>query len=271
MQLISSQQSSQTTFAWPCHGLLQAILINSLLFVLLMLLTPPAHAIFQDDDARKQINVLTKNLADLNKNITIITDEYKTNQRAILVLSNANESLKTENAALKGKVEELEKTIEEIQGGLKSYFKELNDRLKQIEPEMVDIEGIKGPITPLEKQTYELALKEFQDGSASKAENLLNEFINKYPNSPYSPLANYWLANSKYANKDYKASITIAENLIKRYPDHPRTPEALITIANCQIETGKKADARKTLESIVKKYPTSKSASTAVTMIIALK
>ena len=66
-------------------------------------------------------------------------------------------------------------------------------------------------------------------------------------------------------------SQSIAENLIKRYPDHPRTPEALITIANCQIETGKKADARKTLESIVKKYPTSKSASTAVTMIIALK
>ena len=167
MQLISAQQSSQTTLAWPCHSLLRAILINSLLFVLLMLLTPPAHAIFQDDDARKQINVLTKSLADLNKNITIITDENKTNQRAILVLSNANESLKTENAALKGKVEELEKTIEEIQGGLKSYFKELNDRLKQIEPEMVDIEGIKGPITPIEKQTYELALKEFQDGRSS--------------------------------------------------------------------------------------------------------
>jgi len=271
VQLISSQQSSQTILGWPYLGLLQVVLINSILFVLLIVLPLPAHAIFQDDDARKQINVLTKSLADLNKNITIITDENKTNQRAILVLSNANESLKSENAALKGKVEELEKTIEELQGGLKSYFKELNDRLKQIEPEMVDIEGIKGPITPIEKQTYELALKEFQDGSASKAENLLNEFINKYPNSPYSPLANYWLANSKYANKDYKASITIAENLIKRYPDHPRTPETLITIANCQIETGKKADARKTLESIVKKYPTSKSASTAVTMIIALK
>ena len=74
MQLISSQPSSQTILAWPYLGLLQVVLINSILFVILILLPLPAQAIFQDDDARKQINVLTKSLADLNKNITIITE-----------------------------------------------------------------------------------------------------------------------------------------------------------------------------------------------------
>ena len=214
-------------------------------------------ALFEDGDARKQINVLTESL--------------KTNQKAVLELSISNDKLTRENQELRGQIEELKKNHEELTESLKSYYTELNSRLQKFEPQNVEVEGVQGTAQPGEKDAYDLALKDFQNGDLSKANKSLSEFISKYPSSPYWPLAKYWLANTQYAQKDYKAGISTAQSLIKRYPEHKRVPEALYTIANCQIESGQKSDARKTLESITKNYPNTKSAENAAAALTKLK
>jgi tol-pal system protein YbgF len=214
-------------------------------------------ALFEDGDARKQINVLTESL--------------KTNQKAVLELSISNDKLTRENQELRGQIEELKKSHEELTESLKSYYTELNSRLQKFEPQNVEVEGVQGTAQPGEKDAYDLALKDFQNGDLSKANKSLSEFISKYPSSPYWPLAKYWLANTQYAQKDYKAGISTAQSLIKRYPEHKRVPEALYTIANCQIESGQKSDARKTLESITKNYPNTKAAENAAAALTKLK
>ena len=214
-------------------------------------------ALFEDGDARKQINVLTESL--------------KTNQKAVLELSISNDKLNRENQELRGQIEELKKSHEELTESLKSYYTELDSRLQKFEPQDIEIEGVKGSSQPGEKDAYDLALKDFQNGELSKANKSLSEFISKYPSSPYWPLAKYWLANTQYAQKDYKAGISTAQSLIKRYPEHKRVPEALFTIANCQIESGQKSDARKTLESITKNYPNTKAAENAAAALTKLK
>jgi len=214
-------------------------------------------ALFEDGDARKQINILSESL--------------KTNQKAVLELSISNDKLTRENQELRGQIEELKKNHEELTESLKSYYTELNSRLQKFEPQNVEVEGVKGTAQPGEKDAYDLALRDFQNGDLSKANKSLSEFISKYPSSPYWPLAKYWLANTQYAQKDYKASISTAQSLIKRYPEHKRVPEALYTIANCQIESGQKSDARKTLESITKNYPNTKSAENAAAALTKLK
>ena len=214
-------------------------------------------ALFEDGDARKQINVLTESL--------------KINQKAVLELSISNDKLTKENQELRGKIEELQKSHEELSESLKSYYTELNDRLQKIEPQDIEVEGVKGTSQPGEKEAYDLALKDFQNGDLAKANKSLSDFMNKYPSSPYWPLAKYWLANTQYAQKDYKAGIASAQSLIKRYPEHPRVPDAYNTIANCQIESGQKSDARKTLESISKNYPNTKAAEQAAATLSKLK
>jgi len=214
-------------------------------------------ALFEDGDARKQINVLTESL--------------KTNQKAVLELSISNDKLTRENQELRGQIEELKKSHEELSESLKSYYTELDSRLQKFEPQDIEIEGVKGSSQPGEKDAYDLALKDFQNGDLSKANKSLSEFISKYPSSPYWPLAKYWLANTQYAQKDYKAGISTAQSLIKRYPEHKRVPDTLFTIANCQIESGQKSDARKTLESITKNYPNTKSAENAAAALTKLK
>jgi len=214
-------------------------------------------ALFEDGDARKQINVLTESL--------------KTNQKAVLELSISNDKLNRENQELRGQIEELKKSHEELTESLKSYFMELDSRLQKFEPQNIEVEGVKGSSQPGEKDAYDLALKDFQNGDLIKANKSLAEFISKYPISTYWPLASYWLANTKYAQKDYKSGISTAQSLIKRYPEHKRIPEALYTIANCQIESGQKLDARKTLESITKNYPNTKVAENAAVALTKLK
>jgi len=214
-------------------------------------------ALFEDGDARKQINVLTESL--------------KTNQKAVLELSISNDKLNRENQELRGQIEELKKSHEELTESLKSYYTELDSRLQKFEPQDIEIEGVKGSSQPGEKDAYDLALKDFQNGDLSKANKSLSEFISKYPSSPYWPLAKYWLANTQYAQKDYKAGISTAQSLIKRYPEHKRVPDTLFTIANCQIESGQKSDARKTLESITKNYPNTKAAENAAAALTKLK
>jgi len=206
-------------------------------------------AIFEDNDARRQINVLTESV--------------KNNQRAIFELTNSVDRSVQENAKLRGRIEELERSVDDQKSTLKIYYSELNDRLKLLEPVGIEIEGVKGKVQPTEKELYDQALVEFRDGSAVKAEGMLGQFINAYPNSPYWPLAQYWLSVSKYASKDYKGSIAAGNALIKAFPEHPRVPQTLLNIANCLFESNQKAEGRKTLELLIKSFPDSKSADTA--------
>lgn len=232
--------------------------LPALLAVVFVLAAPVANAaLFEDGEARIQIN-------NLNEKI-------KSAQSSLIELNSQNELLKNENSALRGRIEQLEKNAEETTANLRATYQEINDRLKKFEPQELEIEGIKGFVQSGEKEAYDSALKLFQAGNLTKAETELSEFSRKYPNSPFWPLSQYWLANTKYANKDYSGAIAAAQSLIKRYPDHSRAPDSLITIASCQIESHQKSAAKKTLETILSKFSDSKSAKTAKEMLGSLK
>ena len=213
-----------------------------------------AWALFADDDARKAILELRKTLATTQ-----------------LDLQNQIEKLKTDNAELRGKVEELEKQGQDIGASQKTYYQDLDARLGNFEPRTATIEGVSGTVQPGEKKAYEDALKAFQAGNLKKADSDFSVFAKKYSNSPYAPLALFWSGNSKYANKDYTGAITQLQSLIKRYPNHPRVPSAMLTLGNAQLESGNKAAAKKTFSEIISKYPDTEAAKDAQQLIAATK
>jgi tol-pal system protein YbgF len=211
-------------------------------------------ALFSDDDARKAILDLRKSLATTQMD-----------------LQNQIERLKTENAELRGKVENLEKQGEDINTSQKTYYQDLDSRLGNFEPRTMTIEGLSGIVQPEEKKAYEDALKSFKAGNLKKADESFTAFAAKYSQSPYLPLALYWGANSKYANKNYTGAITQLQSLIKRYPNHPRIPDAMLTLGNAQLESGNKAAAKKTFAEIMSKYPDTETAKDAQQLNAAIK
>ena len=213
-----------------------------------------AWALFNDDDARKAILDLRKSVAT-----------------AQLELQSQIDKLKSENAELRGKIENIEKQGEDISKSQKTYYQDLDSRLGNFEPRTITIEGISGVVQPAEKSAYDDALKLFQNGNLKKADSEFSAFITKFPKSPYVPLAMFWGGNSKYANKDYKAAMTQLQSLIARYPNHPRIPAAMLTLGNCQLEMGNKAAAKRTFIEIVAQYPDTDTAKDAQRLIAATK
>ena len=213
-----------------------------------------AWALFSDDEARKAILDLRKSLATTQ-----------------LELQSQIEKLKADNAELRGKIEDLEKQSEDINSSQKTYYQDLDNRLGNFEPRTVTIEGVTGTVQPTEKKAYDDALKTFQAGNLKKAEESFAAFANKYPKSPYLPLALYWSGNSKYANKDYAGAISQLQSLIKKYPDHPRIAAAMVTLGNSQLENGNKTAAKKTFSEIVTKYPGTEAAKDAQQLLTTIK
>ena len=213
-----------------------------------------AWALFADDEARKAILDLRKTLATTQMD-----------------LQNQIEKLKAENAELRGKVENLEKQGEDINASQKTYYQDLDTRLGNFEPRTMTIEGVSGIVQPSEKKAYDDALKAFQAGNLKKADEGFSAFANKYPKSPYLPLALFWSGNSKYGIKDYTGAIAQLQSLIKRFPNHPRIPAAMLTLGNAQLESGNKVVAKKTFTEIVAKYPDTDTAKEAQQLIAATK
>jgi tol-pal system protein YbgF len=213
-----------------------------------------AWALFADDDARKAILDLRKSFAT-----------------AQMDLQNQIEKLKTDNAELRGKIENLEKQGDDINKTQKTYYQDLDTRLGNFEPRTEIIEGISGTVQPGEKTAYDDALKAFQAGSLKKADEGFSAFVNRYPNSPYVPLALFWVGNSKYANKNYTGAIAQLQSLIKRYPTHPRIQSAMLTLGNAQLESGNKAAAKKTFTEIISKHPDTEAAKDAQKLLAATK
>ena len=213
-----------------------------------------AWALFADDDARKAILDLRKSFAT-----------------AQMDLQNQIEKLKTDNAELRGKIENIEKQGEDISTSQKTYYQDLDNRLGNIEPRTETIEGVTGTVQPSEKKAYDDALKAFQAGSLKKADEGFSAFVNRYPKSPYVPPALFWSGNSKYANKDYTGATAQLQSLIKRFPNHPRVPSAMLTLGNAQLENGNKAAAKKTFGEIISKYPDTEAAKDAKQLVAATK
>jgi tol-pal system protein YbgF len=213
-----------------------------------------AWAIFADDDARKAILDLRKTLATTQ-----------------LELQGQIDKLKTDNAELRGKVEELEKQGQDIGTSQKTYYQDLDTRLGNFEPRTATIEGMSGIVQPGEKKAYDDALKTFQAGNLKKADRYFSVFAKKYSTSPYAPLAVFWSGNSKYASKDYAGAIAQMQGLIKRYPTHSRIPSAMLTLGNAQLESGSKVAAKKTFSEIISKYPNTEAAKDAQQLIAATK
>lgn len=235
----------------------QTAALAAVVFVALTTYSFPAAALFEDNDARNAI-------LDLRSQVTA-------GQQALIDLQNQLEQAVQENARLRGRTELLEKQVEELTAQQKSFYQDLNSRVKKFEPQVLEIEGVQGTVQAGEKDAYEAALKAFQDSNMKKAEVSFQSFVKKYPDSPYWPLAQFWLGNVDYAQKDYKAAIAGLQAMVKRYPLHVRTPDALLTIGNSQVESGQKPAAKKTFEALIAKHPDSEAAGLAKQALKRLK
>jgi tol-pal system protein YbgF len=225
----------------------------------------PAHAgMFDDDQARQAV-------LDLRSKTETLAAQMAAAQRTLLDQSNRIDQLQQQVDTLRGQNEDLGNQVTTLQRQQKDSYTDIDGRLKKLEPTQQTVDGVQGVVQPGETDAFNAALQQFRNGDFKGAAAAFRDFVQKYPQSPYQPSAQYWLGNALYAQRDYKGSTATLEGVVRNYPNHPRAPEALLAIANNQIEQNQKALAKKTLQSIMAEYAGSDAAQSAKQKIAALK
>ncbi|MEW6097827.1 MAG: tol-pal system protein YbgF [Pseudomonadota bacterium] len=236
---------------------------------------PSAHALFSDDEARKAILDLRQKVDQANTQHRAeqarLQEQLEQLRRSLLDLNTQIEQLRGEIATLRGANESLARDVSELQRRQKDIAQGVEDRIRQIEPQKVVVDGKEIVARPDEKRDYEAALELFRKGDFAGAAAALQAFQRRYPGSGYAESVLYWLGNAQYGKREYREAMASFRSLVSSAPAHPRTPEAMLSIAMCQIELKDRPGARRTLEELIKAHPRSEAAAEAKERLAALR
>ncbi len=263
-------------FTFPMHKMFLPRFVARGLVPLVMVLAWPltAHALFDDDEARKAIIELRQRV-EINRQtaetanaataraVEEARDGQATTRRSLLELANQIEQLRADVARLRGQNEQLAREVSELQRQQKDVQLGLDERLRKVEPVKVSLDGKEFTAMPAEKREFEAAMDLLRKTDFDAAAQAYAGFLKRYPDSGYTAAALYWLGNAQYANRAYKEAIESHRRLVTQFPDHPRAPEAMLAMANSQIELKDTKAARRTMEDLVKAHPQSEAAGAA--------
>jgi tol-pal system protein YbgF len=221
--------------------------------------------LFDDEEARQQVNELT---LKFNERIDTLTGVQ-------IELDNQIQSLREENAALRGQVELLQYELESAKKRQLDFYNDLDERVRKAEKALADAAEARsagedgaspadGAVdTAAAAGEYEAALNLFKANRIKESAAAFDAFAKAYPNSALTPNAYYWQGNALTAQRDCKRAIDVYREVVARWPQNPRAADALVGVAACQRELGDTKSERTTLEAVLVRYPDSSAAATA--------
>ena len=223
-------------------------------------------ALFDDDEARRQINELRQRVDAADRSILDRLDQLDAavkDKKAILDLSSMIDGLRGDIAKLRGQNEVLLNQADNLEHRQRDLYVDLDTRLRKLEQAQTAIQDqISAPERQAakEKEAYEAALNQFKQNNFGAAIAAFQTFMSTYASSDLVPSAQYWTGNAYYALRDYKSAVAAQQKVIANWPDNPKAPDAMLNIASSQAELGDGRSARESLQRLVKKYPGSTAA-----------
>jgi tol-pal system protein YbgF len=254
---------------------------RALLLLVLCYGIPAQAGLLEDDEARKQIQLLEARVLKLE-------DAVKQQTRSMLDLQSQIDSLNAEIRQLRGQNEETVHGLQDSEKRQKDFYVDLDTRLRHFESAeeatkeaaAKDAVAAKATVAPVsddpfdpvaEDRAFEAGYSSFKAGSYANAAKAFHDFIKKFPDSVRVSDANYWMGNTQLAMKDYNNALDTYQGYLKDFPEAPKSADVMYGIARCQYGLKKPVTARKTLKKLVAKYPASEAAAKAKKLLAAAK
>ena len=256
---------------------------------------PSRAGLFDDDEARRRIDMLRKELAQQgNDNEARIAKlEELIRGIGVVELVRSLEQTNAEIARLRGQIEVLTNENQQLQKRQRDFYLDLDTRMKRLEgaPAGTPPAGVssaadaatvaaappQAPRTPTKEEqaremtAYDAASNLFRRNDFPAAIEAFRAFVKDHPGSALAANAGYWIGIS-YANlRDYRNALAAQQDVLARYPQSAKAPDAMLAIAAIQVEQGDPGSARNTLEDIIARYPGSEAAGKARTRLAALR
>jgi len=221
-----------------------------------------AHAaLFDDDEARRQINDLRARVDATQRAVNDRLEKLDAavqDKKPLLDLAAMVEGLRSDIAKLRGQNEVLLNQSENLEKRQRDLYVDLDARLRKLEQTQAAIQDkLAAPERDAakEKEAYDGALNQFRQNNFGAAITAFQGFMSSYSSSQLLPSAQYWIGNAYYAMRDYKSAIAAQQKVVATWPDNPKAADALLNIASSQAELGDAKGARESLQQLVKKYP----------------
>jgi tol-pal system protein YbgF len=218
--------------------------------------------------------------------------EKLVNSQSLLDMAERLDAMETEIQQLRGTVEEQQHTIEGLKERQRELYLDIDRRLSRFEREgggtsmtapMAAPDTPSGgqpltsaaPSTPAaaapvaapaasdanpmqqEREAYQKAFDTLRELRYAQATQEFRAFLKKYPNGRYGHIAQYWLGEASYAQRNFKQAIIDYQALLQGYPSSPKRAEAMLKIGYSQHELKQDDAAKKTLDQLIKLYPDS--------------
>jgi len=129
---------------------------------------------------------------------------------------------------------------------------------KPVEEEGGDV----GSLSPTE--VYQRSFAEYASGRYRQATKGFEQFLRAFPDSRYVGNAQYWLAESLYAQQEFGKAITAFEAVVKRYAQGGKAPEALYKLAVIHHRLRQQDKAQEYVDRLQNLYPESSAAKKAL-------
>ncbi len=122
-----------------------------------------------------------------------------------------------------------------------------------------------------EQQAYQQAFDLLRDLRYEDAIASFKKFLARYPHGRYAHIAQYWVGEANYAQRNYEAAIKDYQALIKNYAESPKLAEAMLKIGYCYYELKNYPKASASLESLIKLHVGSTEAGQAQNLLQKIK
>lgn len=228
--------------------------------------------------------VLAAGTGSIDQRLTRL--EQKLDNQTLVEMTLRIDRLEREIQQLRGLVEEQSHGIQELRQHQRDLYLDLDRRLSRLEQEAggggpaagagsregdreapPSTTGEMAPVSSVpvispedvekERLAYQQAFDELRGLRYEQAITGFESFLAAYPQSNNAHIAQYWMGEAHYAQRNFSRAIRDYETLLANYPRSPKLAEAMLKIGYSQYELGDREAARGILGDLVKKYPDS--------------
>ena len=183
---------------------------------------------------------------------------------SLISLAGDISSLRTETQQLLNEVETLRFELENQGTRSRDLYVDLDERLSAIETAQAQMRSM--PVTAqggapvaavTDQQAYDTAFALIGQQDWANARSAFERFLATYPVSGLRSNAQYWIAETYYAELQFQTALREFQKVIDEYPQSSKQPDALVKIGFCNFELRNFAASRQALMQVMRQFPDS--------------
>lgn len=202
-------------------------------------------------------------LTELERRLQTI--ERIVDNQSLVRLTQQVDALERRADELQGQAETLEHSAENTAGRQRQLYADLDARIQDLERSIQSSSGVleSGRLAPGElpvpggsdRDNYQVAFELVKEERYDLAAKSFKQFLLTFPDSELADNAQYWLAESYYASRQFEQALADFEVVVSDYPRSRKVPDALLKIGYCNYNIKRWDAARLALVRVQTDYP----------------